>query len=145
MTPAVHASAVLVGSAGVLIRGPSGAGKSALAFDLVMLARRAGRFAALVADDRVHLGARHGRLVARAPDATAGLIEMRSRGIVAVAYEPAAVIGAVIDLVADPPRMPEPADGFRDIEGIRLPRLALGVTDTRKAPLALHWILGEAG
>ena len=44
-TATVHASAVLVGDRGVLIRGPSGAGKSRLAFDLI-LAGRAGQIPA---------------------------------------------------------------------------------------------------
>ena len=57
MSGAVHASAVLVGERGVLIRGASGAGKSLMALALVERVRRDGGFAALVADDRVWLEA----------------------------------------------------------------------------------------
>ena len=64
----VHASAVLVGSRAVLIRGPSASGKSQLALELLEAARTGVlRFAKLVADDRVHLEAVSGRLLARPP------------------------------------------------------------------------------
>ena len=46
----VHASAVAIGEAGILIRGPSGAGKSSLALALIALAQLQGRFARLIAD-----------------------------------------------------------------------------------------------
>ena len=58
MSETVHATAVLVGADGVLIRGESGAGKSALALALIE------RGARLIADDRLMLSACHGRLVA---------------------------------------------------------------------------------
>ncbi|MFX5622828.1 hypothetical protein ABTE00_21975, partial [Acinetobacter baumannii] len=63
-------------------------------------------FARRVADDRVHLEAAHGRLLARAPEPIAGLVEERGRGIVACRYEAVAVIGLVVDLdAADGARM----------------------------------------
>ena len=76
MSETVHATAVLVGADGVLIRGESGSGKSALALALIE------RGARLIADDRLTLSGCHGRIVATAPGATAGLIELRGRGIV---------------------------------------------------------------
>ena len=48
----IHATVVLVGEAGVLIRGASGSGKSALALALMSEAGRRGLFARLVGDDR---------------------------------------------------------------------------------------------
>ena len=54
--PTVHATAIVIGETGVLIRGRSGSGKSSLALALVARVRLAGGFAAFVADDRV---ARH--------------------------------------------------------------------------------------
>lgn len=123
--PTVHAGAVLIGRDGVLIRGASGSGKSTLARALVAETRAAGRFAAHVADDRVVLRAAAGRLLARPASRLAGLVEVRGRGILAVDHEPAAVIRLVVDLVEAPPRLPDDAERETEIEGIRLPRLAL--------------------
>jgi hypothetical protein len=123
----VHASAVLVGSRGVLIRGPAGAGKSRLALALIGAAE-AGliRFARLIGDDRVQLSASNGRLLARPAAELAGLIEVRGVGICALPHEPVAVLGWVIDLAADEsPRLPVGAATEAVIAGIALPRLAV--------------------
>ena len=124
----VHASAVLVGARAVLIRGASGSGKSRLVLALLK-AGAAGDlpFARLVADDRVHLEAAHGRLIARPPPTIAGLVEMRGHGPVEMAHEPQAVVGWVVDLDApDGQRMPEPATETTEIAGVTLPRVAVG-------------------
>src|SRR5579885_12565 len=44
----LHATAAVVGEAGVLIRGPSGSGKSSLAFALIAAAKASGLFARLI-------------------------------------------------------------------------------------------------
>ena len=121
----VHASAVLVGARAVLIRGPSASGKSRLALELLEAARTGTlRFARLVADDRVHLEAIGGRLLARPHEALAGLIEVRGFGLLRVTYEPRAVIGLVVDLDApDAERLPAPDQRRTEISGIVLPRL----------------------
>jgi HPr kinase/phosphorylase len=126
-TATIHASAVLVGARALLIRGPSGAGKSRLALELLEAARTgAVRFARLVADDRVHLKAASGRLVASPPAELAGLLEVRGVGILKLDYEPSAVIGLVVDLGADTaPRLPGPQERQMTIDGVRLPRLAV--------------------
>jgi HPr kinase/phosphorylase len=125
--PTVHASAVLVGARAVLIRGPAGAGKSRLALGLIAAAQTGLLpFARLVADDRVELEACHGRLLARAPSALAGLIEARGLGIRQVPHEPVAVVAIVVDLAAaDAQRLPVPSEHQTVIEGIPLPRLAV--------------------
>jgi serine kinase of HPr protein (carbohydrate metabolism regulator) len=123
----VHASAVLVGARAVLIRGPSGAGKSRLALDLIEAARTGALlFAKLVADDRVHLEAAAGRLLAGPAPALAGLIEVRGLGLLRLPYEPSAVVGFVVDLAAaDAERLPSPEEQKTEISGITLPRLAV--------------------
>src|SRR3954464_2248373 len=100
--PSVHASAVLIGDQAVLIRGPSGAGKSRLAFDLI-LAGRSGQLppAILVGDDRVHLDTTGGHRIVRPAPALAGLIETRGLGIRRIEHAGEAVVGLVVDLVAD--------------------------------------------
>jgi HPr kinase/phosphorylase len=92
----LHASAVAVGGKGLLILGPSGAGKSGLALRLMALG------AELVADDRVLLERRGAGLVAKPPDALAGLIEARGIGLVRVANLPESRIVLAVDL-AEPP------------------------------------------
>jgi len=98
----LHGSAVAFAGRAVLILGASGAGKSALALRLVRLG------AALVADDRVELERRGKALVARAPAALAGLIEVRGLGILRLPAVPEAVAMVAVDLDRAPvARMPQ--------------------------------------
>ena len=85
MTPTIHATCLLIGPHGVLIRGPAGAGKTSLALALIEACHAEGRFARLVADDRVHVEPLNGRLVARTPAEIAGKVERRGLGIVRIA------------------------------------------------------------
>lgn len=126
--PSVHASAVLVGNRAVLIRGPSGSGKSHLAFDLI-LAGRSGQTAPamLVGDDRVHLEASVGQLIAKPAPALAGLIEIRGLGIRRCDFAKEAVVGLVVDLdAADAERLPAPEALQTLVSGIKLPRIPVG-------------------
>jgi serine kinase of HPr protein (carbohydrate metabolism regulator) len=144
----IHASAVVIGEAGVLIRGASGAGKSALALALVEAARASGLFARLVADDRVVLACAHGRLIARPHPALAGLVERRGEGVGPARHENAAVLRVVVDLApgkgGDPgaPRLPEEADTRAEIAGTQLARLVLpaGASPMDAASRALDFI-----
>ncbi len=134
--PTVHASAVLVGARAVLIRGASGSGKSRLALALLR-SGEAQPFRRLVGDDRVHLEPAHGRLLVRPAPALLGLIEMRGLGIRRLAFEPVAVVGLVVDLLAaGAARLPDAADRETVIAGIRLPRLAVA-GDIDPLPLVL--------
>lgn len=118
MSETVHATAVLVGADGVLIRGEAGAGKSALALALI---ERGGR---LIADDRLTLSVCHDRVVASAPQATLGLIELRGRGVISVAHERSGVIRLIADIVDEEglERMPEQHQLSATLVGIVLPR-----------------------
>ncbi len=126
-TPTVHGSCILLGDAGVLLRGASGSGKSTLAAHLVRSQRASGGYATFVADDRVALAHWHGRIVATAPAATAGLWERSGLGIVRVAHEDRAVLRLVVDLVAaaDIDRLPESDTRSAEIKGVRLPRVVV--------------------
>lgn len=135
----VHASAVAVGEHGVLIRGASGSGKSSLVLGLI---DRDPATTLLIADDRVTLTPDRGRLVAAAPPALAGKLEVRGQGIVAVAHVSPFPVALVVDLLppADCPRMPEPAEMEATVMGFVLPRLMLpiGVND---APARVRFAL----
>ena len=125
---ALHATALVVGESGVLLRGPSGAGKSSLALALIWAARERAGFAALIADDRAFVSAFGGRLIARGAPEFAGRIERRFEGLITVAAEPAAVIRLVVDLAgrgAAPPRLPDEDELSAEILGVRLPRVPL--------------------
>ena len=118
MSETVHATAVIVGAEGVLIRGASGSGKSALALLLIE------RGARLIADDRLTLSSVHGRILASASSAIAGKIELRGRGIISVPHEQSGVIRLVADIVEEEglERMPEPHHLTTTLLGIALPR-----------------------
>jgi HPr kinase/phosphorylase len=111
----VHATCVIFGEAGILIRGRSGSGKTSLAREIIAGAESLGTFARLVADDRVSLANRHGRLVACAPDSIAGRMEIFGRGI-----------RLVVDLEAAPSRWPDADGEFVRLCGVTLPRLVTG-------------------
>jgi HPr kinase/phosphorylase len=100
----LHGSCVALDEDGVLILGPSGAGKS----DLVLRLIRQGW--SLVADDQVELALRDGEPVAEAPPALRGMLEVRGLGL----FRDLEAAGPtrlrlVVQLVAAPPRLPEPA------------------------------------
>jgi serine kinase of HPr protein (carbohydrate metabolism regulator) len=123
--PSIHASAVLVGASAVLIRGPSGSGKSRLA--LALLQSPLLPFTCLVADDRAHVEAAHGRLLVRPAQALAGLIEVRGLGIRRVRHEEVAQVGFLVELgVQDAERLPAQSRTQAVLEGITLPSLAVG-------------------
>jgi len=133
-----HAGAVLIGARAVLIRGPSGAGKSRLGYALLAAAMRSGTLARLVADDYVHLARAGGRLLARAPEPTAGLLERRGIGILEVPHEPLALVGLVVDLTRLGPAQRLPDASRAEVLGVELPRMAFGSAD----PAAPETILG---
>ncbi|HEY8566754.1 MAG TPA: HPr kinase/phosphatase C-terminal domain-containing protein [Beijerinckiaceae bacterium] len=121
----VHASCVLLDEIGILIRGASGAGKSRLARRLVAGARAQGRFARLVADDRVALACCSGRIVARPVAPLSGLVEVRGVGLLPTRAEAAALVRLVVDcLEVRPDRLPAAGERAADLLGVRLPRVA---------------------
>jgi HPr kinase/phosphorylase len=141
----VHATALAVGEAGVLIRGRSGAGKSRLALELIAEAGRRGLFARLAADDRVALHSRGGRLIARGHPTIAGRIESRGEGLLELGHEPAIVIRLVIDLggeaSAGPQRMPQLEATCASVRDVSLPRLSLDGPGPSQAGIVIDHLL----
>jgi HPr kinase/phosphorylase len=124
----IHASAVVIKEAGILIRGSSGAGKSSLALALIEAGERAGYFTRLVGDDRIKLEIHGGRLIARGHPQIMGQIERRGQGILQIPFLCAAVVQLVIDLVPTnraPPRYPDPGSEYTLLAGIKLPLMTL--------------------
>jgi serine kinase of HPr protein (carbohydrate metabolism regulator) len=120
----VHASCVAIDGYAILLRGPSGSGKSDLALRLI------DEGAVLVADDQVLLEAVRretgdGRLMASAPAALAGLLEVRGIGIVRCDAIAAAAVRLVIDLddAANIERMPQRETCA--LLGMEIPRFTL--------------------
>lgn len=124
----VHATAVAVGEAGLLIRGASGSGKSRLALALIAGAEHAVTFARLLGDDRIGLENHGGRLIARGHPRVRGLIEQRGQGIIELPSLSAAVVRLVVDLVPAAkagPRYPDSSEDRIVLAGVELPRIAL--------------------
>ncbi|MBK3801178.1 aldolase [Azospirillum brasilense] len=125
---------------GVLLRGPSGSGKSDLALRMI----DAG--ALLVADDRVELRVEDGRVMATAPAALAGLLEVRGVGIMPMPAAAEAEITLVVDLVprGAVERLPEKETA--DLLDRAVPRLALCPFDaSAPAKLKLAAAAARAG
>ncbi len=116
-----HASAVAYGKIGVLIRGASGSGKSQLCLQLMASTAK------LVADDQVNLRFENNMLLASAPAALAGKLEIRGLGIVTCAFVPEVEIKLVVDLqpFEKITRMPEPHELVDEILGLRVCRFCL--------------------
>lgn len=138
----VHATCIALnsdgeGSRGILLRGASGAGKSDLALRLI------DQGAFLVADDQCALVRQNGHLVASAPAAIAGALEVRGLGLRDVPSLARVPLALIVDLMpADAiERMPDAA--AEEILGVALPRLALDPF-AASAPAKLRLALREA-
>lgn len=124
----------------VLLRGASGAGKSDLALRLIAEGAR------LVADDGVEVRVADGGLMAAAPPAIAGRMEVRGLGVVDLGGWVEAPLVVVVDLVAPAAveRMPEPA--FADVIGFAVPLYRLApfeASASAKVRLAVRLACGD--
>lgn len=114
-----HANCVALGGKAVLIRGPSGSGKSDLSLRLIDGGGQ------LLADDYTLLTREGGQVMAAAPDEIAGKMEVRGFGLVNMAPARDIPVALVVELVGEDSveRLPDPR--HTEIEGVRLPLLAL--------------------
>ncbi len=116
----------------MIVTGPPGSGKS----DLVL--RLIDRGFELVADDRVDV--KDG--LARAPDALAGLLEVRGLGLLCLPHRPEARLALVVDLTRAATRLPLPAR----CPSLALPLIALDPAQPsapQRVELALDCALGR--
>ena len=127
MSQMIHASAVIIGDSGILIRGASGSGKSGLVLALLRAASQSGLFGRLVGDDRIATVAVNGRLVLRGHPVLAGRIERRFAGIETMAHEPACVARLLVEWQADDvaARLPEAFGALQMLEGVALAHMPL--------------------
>lgn len=147
MEATVHATTVALGEAGVIVRGAAGTGKTTLALSLLAHFRVRGLFARLVADDRTALVPAGGRLVASAPEALSGRVEVRGDGIVTVPHLARVRLTHIVDLVAVDrvDRMPEDAARCLVLAGVALPRIAFAARSTVAATLAVAAMVERDG
>lgn len=120
----VRGTCVSIGGHGVLLRGPSGCGKSDLALRLI----EAG--AELVSDDYTRVEIGEIGLMATAPEAISGLLEVRGLGVVRMQPRASVVLAAVVDLIAadDVPRMRDQEEA--SIAGVPLPRFCFAAFES---------------
>lgn len=133
----IHATCVALEGHGVLLRGPSGVGKSDIAARMIVETG-----AQLVSDDVTYLNVTDGHLIARAPTAIAGRMELRGVGILGLPARKSVTVALVVDLTQTPQRLPEPA--HEALLGIELPRVELNPHESG-AIAKLRLALGAGG
>jgi HPr kinase/phosphorylase len=137
----IHATGLVLGKTGMILRGPSGAGKSLLALELIDEWEARGLDAKLVSDDRIDIEASGGRLAMLAPKAIEGLVELRGRGIVSRPFVAKSAVHLVVDLVDTLERMVEEDALVTELEGITLARCPVpraGIVDSRHQVLLIR-------
>ena len=137
----IHATGLVLGKIGLILRGPSGAGKSLLALELIDEWEARGAGASLVSDDRIDLEATGDTLTMRASKAIEGLIELRGRGIVSRPFVKSARLHLVVDLVDGLERMVEEDALVTNLEGVTLARCPVpraGKVDSRHQLLLIR-------
>ena len=137
----IHATGLVLGATGVILRGPSGAGKSLLAIELIDEWELRGQEARLVSDDRIDVEATRTGLVMHAPKAIEGLIELRGRGIVSRPFVAKAPLHLVVDMVDTLERMVEEDALVTEIEGVSIARCPVpraGKIDSRHQVLLIR-------
>jgi HPr kinase/phosphorylase len=136
----VHGTCVALGDKAALLRGASATGKSDLALRFLnQLAPRwtRGAIPNLVADDQVLIAPADRKLLARAPQAIRGKLEVRGVGIIDVPLVDQAELVLLVDLVKSEAveRLPDYV-GTEAILGVALPYLRLAPFEA-SAPLKL--------
>jgi serine kinase of HPr protein (carbohydrate metabolism regulator) len=138
MAVLVHATAIVIGTSGLILIGPSGAGKSSLALQLMAEARRAGHLAALVSDDQVFIEDVNGFLIATPPPTIKGMIELYGTGIGHVETVESAVLHCALSpVMADSStRIPEENQRWPVTDQISLPLYRID----RSVRIPFDWI-----
>jgi HPr kinase/phosphorylase len=143
----LHGTCISLNDIGVLILGPSGAGKSSLALRLIdepgygiSASLMKG---ALVSDDQTVIARKGNMLIASAPPAIAGKLEIRGLDLVSMATQQQVPLALVARLqpAVDINRLPDPQT--YEILGVALPLIEIdAVSPSAPARLraALNWL-----
>jgi serine kinase of HPr protein (carbohydrate metabolism regulator) len=137
----IHATGLVLGGTGVILRGQSGAGKSLLALELIDEWEARGLDGKLVSDDRIDIEVVRNGLVMHAPKSIEGLIELRGRGIVSRPFVARAALHLVVDLVDTLERMVEEDALATELEGVTVARCPVpraGKVDSRHQLLLIR-------
>tara|TARA_R110002033_G_scaffold62131_3_gene112871 strand:- start:601 stop:1056 length:456 start_codon:yes stop_codon:yes gene_type:complete len=137
----MHATAVSVAGAGLMLCGKSGSGKSDLALRLI------DRGATLISDDYVDIRRTGDRLLLSPPTGIAGKLEVRSLGIFDQDHISDIALKLVVKLDENPDRFPMDKQTMI-LLGITIPFCTLNAMENSasiKAELALQRILQEPG
>jgi HPr kinase/phosphorylase len=144
----IHGTCLAIGAEGVLLVGKPGAGKSDLALRLIDQ-RGLGltgelRAAELVADDQVVIRRQRDQLVASAPPALRGKLEIRGLGIaeLPVVAETRLRLAVRLTPAAEIERLPDLGQARMDILGIALPLILLDPQNA-SAPARLRAALDQ--
>ncbi len=127
----LHGTCLAIGTRGIVLVGPSGSGKSDLALRLIDHPGRGtgGDLVTtrLVADDQVIVRRSGTRLLASAPPALKGLLEVRGLGVLSSPALEEVVLRLVFRLApgGKPERMPGPDFETMEILGLSLPVLEI--------------------
>jgi serine kinase of HPr protein (carbohydrate metabolism regulator) len=121
----IHATALLIGDRGILVKGPAGSGKTTLALALIDHFRARNLFSRLVGDDQLFVAQSGGRLICRPPPTIAGLVEVPGIGPQPMAFEPGAVVDLLVRLVPVDQMMRFQDDVREPIAGCPVPRIDL--------------------
>lgn len=136
----IHATAVAISGAGLLIRGKSGSGKSDLALRLI------DRGAVLISDDQVDIRREKQNLLLSPPSSLAGKLEVRSLGILERDHVSRIELKLIIDLKEHPDRYPMDSQ-VMILLGIKFPSCTLDAMEASaaiKAELAMQRIMRSA-
>lgn len=144
----IHGTCLAIGEDGVLLVGKPGAGKSDLALRLIDQ-RGSGlsgslRAARLVADDQVVIRRQEGALVASAPPALSGKLEIRGLGIAELPVVPEIRLRLAVRLTpaAEIERLPDLGRSRIEVLGIAIPLILLD-PERASAPARLRAALDQ--
>lgn len=89
----------------------------------------------MISDDYTHLKAVNERLIAQAPQKTAGLLEIRGFDIITVRYESRAIVTAALYLVPkeEIERLPDSENTIIEFDNVEIEQLRSPATDIQAA------------